>query len=70
MLAAPGFDDAAGPALADCQFEQPPEKHGCLAGKILGEQHPGQREIVRFPGLAWLIFGAKTALGRPAGDRG
>ena len=63
------LDDAAGAALGfGCRVE-PPQQCECLGGAVLGDQHPGQHQILRLPQVAGLIVRAEAALFHPAGSR-
>src|SRR5262249_32798364 len=66
----PDLDDAAGAALAVGCGKQPAEEAERGLGLVLGEQHPGQDQVVPFPGVGRVGVGGQVALLRPAGGRG
>ena len=65
-----GFDDAAGPVLADRSRVQPVQQRECLAGLALGEQDPGQHEVPGLAGVVRLVVRAESGLLRPPGGSG
>jgi hypothetical protein len=64
------LDDASGAALGGGRRVQPPQQGKCLGGEVLGEQHPGQHQILPRPRVARIIIRAEAALLRPAGGCG
>jgi hypothetical protein len=61
------LDAAARPLLDHGQRLQPLQQLTRLVGPAVGEQHPHQHQMLRLPGIARLVAGAKAALLRPGG---
>ena len=49
---------------------QPPQQRKRRTEAVLGEQHPGQHQILRLPRVARLVIRAEAAFFHPAGGRG
>ena len=63
------LDDAAGTALGGGRRVQPPQQRERRGGAVLGEQHPGQHQILRLPRVARVVIRAEAAFFHPAGGR-
>ena len=59
------LDDATHPALGGRCGVQPLQQRERLGGAVLREQHPGQHQILRLPGIARLVIHAEAALFGP-----
>ena len=55
--------------MRGCQVVQPLQEPQRLLGLLLGEQDPGQDQVLGLPRIAWLVVGMQAALVRPAGGR-
>jgi hypothetical protein len=64
------LDDAARPVLADGRRVQPLQQRERRARAVLGEQHPGQHQVLGLPRVAGFVVRAEAAMLRPAGGCG